>query len=213
MYDAINRGLSKSKGDICGWLNCDEQYLPGSLKKVVRKFSNDPHMEVLLGDALLVDAELTPVCYRRIMVPGQWHTRLDHLHSLSCAMFFRRTALPSPALNSNWKVIGDAVLMDYFLSTRKHVVACRELLSAYAFTGRNLSANPDHNEHALWINKLNWPPRWTRPLVVLMNRIRRLAHGAYCSFAVHTALYTPTSGTVRKEIRATVSGRWPALGH
>ena len=29
MYDAINRGLRRATGEICGYLNCDEQYLAG----------------------------------------------------------------------------------------------------------------------------------------------------------------------------------------
>ena len=34
MYDAINRGLRRACGEILAYLNCDEQYLPGTLKKV-----------------------------------------------------------------------------------------------------------------------------------------------------------------------------------
>ena len=34
MYDAINRGLARTHGEICSYLNCDEQYLPGALAKV-----------------------------------------------------------------------------------------------------------------------------------------------------------------------------------
>jgi glycosyltransferase involved in cell wall biosynthesis len=30
MYDAINRGLEKAKGNLCAYLNCDEQYEAGS---------------------------------------------------------------------------------------------------------------------------------------------------------------------------------------
>lgn len=36
MYDAINRGFEKGKGAFCAYLNCDEQYLPETLKRVVQ---------------------------------------------------------------------------------------------------------------------------------------------------------------------------------
>ncbi len=31
MYDAINKGLRRASGDICSYLNCDEQLLPGGV--------------------------------------------------------------------------------------------------------------------------------------------------------------------------------------
>jgi len=209
MYDAINRGLEKSSGEVCAWLNCDEQYLPGTLAKVAKIFTGASDLDVLLGDALLTDASHRPVCYRRIMVPYRWHTRLDHLHSLSCAMFFKRSALPSPPLDPRWKVIGDAVLMDHFLGSGKKIRACGDLLSAYAFTGRNLSANPAHNEHAKWLEEAKWPPGFLRPLVVLQNRLRRMAHGAYGSFRVEAGLFSPDSLMERVATSATVPGTWP----
>ncbi len=33
MYDAVNHGLKRTTGDICAYLNCDEQYLPGRWPK------------------------------------------------------------------------------------------------------------------------------------------------------------------------------------
>lgn len=209
MYDAINRGLARSGGEICAWLNSDEQYLEGTLATVARIFQAQPDLDVLLGDALLLDASLTPVCYRRIMVPSRWHTRLDHLHSLSCAMFFRRRALPNPPLDPRWKIIGDAVLMDHFLSTGKRIRACGIPLAAYVFTGANLSSRPNLSEHDEWRAERSWPPKALRPLAVLHNRIRRLLHGAYRSFPVKTALHTKGTGS-RQTVEAVVSGRWPA---
>jgi glycosyltransferase involved in cell wall biosynthesis len=39
MYDAVNRGLRKAIGEILAYLNCDEQYLPGALQRVVKIYS------------------------------------------------------------------------------------------------------------------------------------------------------------------------------
>ena len=209
MYDAINRGLAKSSGEICAWLNCDEQYLPGTLARVAELFRRDPKMDVLLGDAILTDSHHRPLSYRRIMVPSRWHTRLDHLHSLSCAMFFRRSALPSPPLDPRWKVIGDAVLMDHFLTSRKNIVALKEPLATYAFTGSNLSANSSYGELPIWHGETGWPPRSLRKVSVAVNRVRRLLNGAYARFDLDISIFTHESPTQRKRIEASLSGRWP----
>ena len=207
MYDAINRGLARSTGEICAWLNSDEQYLPETLSKVAEIFQQQTKLEVLLGDAILLNSSLEPICYRRIMVPSLWHTRLVHLHSLSCAMFFRKSALPNPPLNPRWKVISDAVLIEHFLVNRKNIHACQLPLAAYAFTGQNLSADKNCKELEQWWAETRWPPRALKPLVVIYNRFRRFLAGAYRSFPLNTQIHT-SSGY--KSLRGSVSGLWPS---
>jgi len=206
MYDAINRGLARSTGKICAWLNSDEQYLPETLSKVAEIFQQQTKLDVLLGDAILLNSSLEPICYRRIMVPGLWHTRLAHLHSLSCAMFFKKSALPHPSLDPRWKVISDAVLMEHFLLNRKNIHACRLPLAAYAFTGQNLSADKNCNELMQWWAETRWPPRALNPLVILHNRLQRFLAGAYKNFQLNTKIHT-SSGY--KSLIGSVSGLWP----
>ena len=207
MYDAINRGLARSAGEICAWLNSDEQYLPETLSKVAEIFQQQTKLDVLLGDAILLNSSLEPICYRRIMVPSLWHTRLVHLHSLSCAMFFKKSALPNPPLNPRWKVISDAVLMQHFLLSKKTIHACQLPLAAYAFTGQNLSADKSCNELEQWWAETRWPPRALKPLVVINNRVRRFLAGAYQKFQLNTKIHT-LSGY--KSLKGSVSGLWPA---
>jgi glycosyltransferase involved in cell wall biosynthesis len=207
MYDAINRGLARSTGEICAWLNSDEQYLPETLSKVTKIFQQQTKLDILLGDAILLNSSLEPVCYRRIMVPSLWHTRLVHLHSLSCAMFFKKSALPNPPLNPRWKVISDAVLMEHFLLSRKTIHACMLPLAVYAFTGQNLSADKNCNELEQWWAETRRPPRLLKPLVVIHNRFRRLLAGAYRSFPVDTKIHT-FSGY--KSLKISLSCLWPA---
>ncbi len=207
MYDAINRGLARSSGEIFAWLNSDEQYLPETLSKVAEVFQQQTKLDVLLGDAILLNSSLEPICYRRIMLPSLWHTRLDHLHSLSCAMFFKKSSLPNPPLNPRWKVISDAVLMEHFLVNRKNIHACRLPLAAYAFTGQNLSADKNCNELEQWWAETRWPPRALKPFIVIYNRFRRLLAGAYQNFQLNTKIHT-FSGY--KSLKKSVSGLWPS---
>ena len=207
MYDAINRGLERSTGEICAWLNSDEQYLPETFSKVAEIFNQRKKLDILLGDAILLNSSLEPICYRRIMIPSLWHTRLVHLHSLSCAMFFKKSALPNPPLNPRWKVVSDAVLMEHFLVNRKNIQACRLPLAAYAFTGQNLSADKSCNELEQWWAETRWPPRALKPLVVIQNRFRRLLAGAYQIFQLNTKLHTSAG---YKSLKGSVSGLWPA---
>lgn len=206
MYDAINRGLARSAGEICAWLNSDEQYLPETLSKVAEIFQQQTKLDILLGDAILFNSSLEAICYRRIMVPGLWHTRLAHLHSLSCAMFFKKSALPNLPLNPRWKVISDAVLMEYFLTSGKNIHACHTPLATYAFTGQNLSAEKNCKELLNWWAEKRWPPRALKPLVVMQNRFRRLLAGAYGSFRLDTQIHTPAG---RKKLKGRVQGFWP----
>lgn len=53
--DAINFGIKKVKGDIVGWLNCDDVYKPGVFKEVVRFFSENPGVMWLYGKCDIID--------------------------------------------------------------------------------------------------------------------------------------------------------------
>ena len=207
MYDAINRGLARSTGEICAWLNSDEQYLPETLSKVAEIFQQQTKLDILLGDAILLNSSLEPICYRRIMIPSLWHTRLAHLHSLSCAMFFRKRCLPTPPLDPQWKVIGDAVLMDRWLREGRKIRACGNPLSFYTFTGSNLSAGRlGAQEHERWLGESALKAKWRKPGIVLLHRFRRLMHRAYERFSVSLDYHTPEG---RRQWQGRLAGTWP----
>ena len=49
--DAINQGFDRATGDIMGWLNSDDLYLPGTLFAVAREFLRGAP-DIVYGDAL-----------------------------------------------------------------------------------------------------------------------------------------------------------------
>ncbi len=55
--DAINKGFRKARGEIIGWLNSDDLYLPGAIREAVELFNRNPEVGVVYGDAVSADAE------------------------------------------------------------------------------------------------------------------------------------------------------------
>ena len=207
MYDAINRGLEKSRSDLFAWLNSDEQYFLGTLQAVKRSFDRDKSADVVLGDVVLLNKDYHPAIYRRIMKPLSWHTRLVHLHSLSAATFFKRSALPNPAFEKRWKIIGDAVLVDHLVNMKKRFCCLKKPLSSYMITGQNMSLAMPGAELPAWHRELGFPPRWVRPLVILHHRIRRLLAGAYQSQKVALKIYQFGS-LERANVYESISYHW-----
>lgn len=54
--DAINKGLREAKGEIFGWLNSDDTYLPEAIGKVVDFFRIHPDVGMVYGEGYHVDA-------------------------------------------------------------------------------------------------------------------------------------------------------------
>jgi len=47
--DAINKGFDRAQNDIVAWINSDDMYYPGALKKIASLFEQDPSVDLLYG--------------------------------------------------------------------------------------------------------------------------------------------------------------------
>jgi glycosyltransferase involved in cell wall biosynthesis len=215
MYDAINRGLQHASGEIAAYLNCDEQYLPGALHKVADYFSSHPEIEVVFGDAILVDAEGVPLSYRRAILPSISHLRLADLNTLSCATFFRRSVFEAGHhFPTHLKIAGDQYWVFQLLKAGIKMGVMPQPLSVFTFTGANLShSGPAHLERFGWLptqEKRHW---WMRPALVFWHRVKKLSAGAYKYRTVAIELYKKGDAERRHQVCRRIGFRWPKIGH
>jgi len=215
MYDAINRGLRRAQGEICAYLNCDEQYLPGALAQVDLFFRAHPDIDVLFGDAILLDSDGLPLSYRRIVLPSLLHTKLAHLGTLTCATFFRRSILERGIyFRPEWKAIGDGVWMQELLGTGTRMATLRRPLAAFTFTGANLGGTEEARREAEAWRRENssWSDCLRTPAIV-MHRMRKFFARAYRRRSFELEIYTLRSPAKRERIAAKgISCLWPAPG-
>lgn len=54
---AVNKGLTRADGQIIGWLNSDDLYLPGALDEVARVFAGRPEAQWVVGQCGIVDLQ------------------------------------------------------------------------------------------------------------------------------------------------------------
>jgi glycosyltransferase involved in cell wall biosynthesis len=212
MYDAINRGLRRARGAVCSYLNCDEQLLPGALARVGSFFDAHPNVDVLFGDAILIDKNGKPISYRRIVLPTLDHVRHVHLNTQSCSMFFRRSLLDRGFFfDPKWKVIGDQVWMERLLLAGVRMATLRKPLAVFTFTGQNLGlTNASADEADCRRGRQSITTRWRKPAAIISHRVRKFFARAYRSRKIDIEIYTPQSPTIRQRQHATHVGfSWP----
>jgi GT2 family glycosyltransferase len=53
--DAINRGFARATGSVLGWLNSDDVYLPGAVRKAVAALTASPDASMVYGEGEIID--------------------------------------------------------------------------------------------------------------------------------------------------------------
>lgn len=89
--EALNRGFRQAKGEIIGWLNSDDRYRASCFEHIVRAFEDNPEVDILYGDYLIVD-ELGKILQIRREIEFNKFILLYHriLYIPTTATFFRR---------------------------------------------------------------------------------------------------------------------------
>jgi glycosyltransferase involved in cell wall biosynthesis len=215
MYDAVNRGYRRARGEILAYLNCDEQYLPGALEAVYAFFKANPRVDVVLADSVVVDDKGDFMCQRRSMVPLRHHIWV-RFNALTCSIFIRRRVVEDFGLyfDIRWREVGDMFWLKELVNRGMRMRVLRQFTSAFTETGENLSlkSNPWHERE----EKGRMAPVWVKrlePAIVSYHRLRMLAHGDYFQKPFDYSLFTTASPDQRVPHHvAKPTARWPGRG-
>jgi len=138
--DAINKGFRRATGDLMGWLNADDYYLPGGLEAIARAAQEHPEADVIYGDCVFVDGSGKIV-----------RSKVEHDFDPAILMYFG-CYIPSTSTFFRRRVIESGLLldceyrvcMDFEYFTRLAHAGCRFLytprfIAAFRWHGNNIS--------------------------------------------------------------------------
>jgi glycosyltransferase involved in cell wall biosynthesis len=54
---ALNKGFSKTSGDICAYISCDDIYEPNAFRHIAHAFERSPRPDVVAGNMVIFDAK------------------------------------------------------------------------------------------------------------------------------------------------------------
>ena len=181
MYDAVNRGMRRARGEWCAYLNADEQYLPGALARVAAFFDTHPEVDVVFADAVVTDARGEYICQRKAQVPFRdqlWF----RMPVLTCAMFMRRRVFAGHGIffDTTKKVAGDVMFVMELQKRGLKMAVLREFTSIFTETEGNLGVGGKADEEFLDI-RAQMPVHVKKllPLYLLYHRVRSVLSGIY----------------------------------
>jgi glycosyltransferase involved in cell wall biosynthesis len=196
MYDAVNRGLRKAKGEILAYINCDEQYLPGALQSVWNYFQENPGVDLVFTDTIVVNPDGGFNCFRKAQIPWEWHARVVVLCTLTCSMFFRRSLIDRYQLffDDHYRDLGDVDWVIRAMRERIGVRVFRRYTSIFTETGDNMNLKPNATrERREFAAQAPFMVRKSGRLLHAAYQVSRFCQGCYFEKPLSYAIYTRNS--------------------
>ena len=203
-----------SSDSVIAWLNCDEQYLPGTLARVADFLQNHTDVDLLCGSMLMIDNNGKLLSCRKAMPMRKIFLEASYLYNFSCAMFFRRNLWEKlDGFNTDYKNAGDADLVRRALIAGARTAVLNEYLSTFSYDEQNLSSKPEaveeherqKKENVFWLKVL-------KPFINLLRLLEKWLRGGHRQVGpIDYQIYIRDLEVRQKFVCNNPSTRWP--GH
>lgn len=197
---------------VVAWLNCDEQYLPGTLEKVASFFKNNPNVDILFGGMLMVDEKGKLLACRKAMPIRRTYLEASYLYNYSCAMFFRESIWQQlGGFDTSFKNAGDEDLIRRALKFDAKTAVLDEYQSTFTYSGTNLSSDPAAvAEHERLKNEYSVISRFLKAPINLLRIAEKFLRGGHVQRTpVEYAIYAGDSAERTAFRCENPSCKWP----
>lgn len=212
--DAINKGFQMATGDLVGWLNADDYYLPGGLEAIAGAAAQHPEADVFYGDCIFVDPD-----GRIVRSKVEHHFDLQVLLYFGCyipstSTFFRRRLIERRLLlDCDYRVA-----MDFEFFARLARLGCRfhyvpRFIAAFRWHQDNVSLRNVERRtlerHLVQQASLGCEqPAWQMEMQCYRARARRLFHKVRTGNIAREIRVRQRIGFDTRWVRAADSALW-----
>jgi GT2 family glycosyltransferase len=157
MYDALARGFALARGEILGWLNCDDLLTPWAVERVLALFDRHADVDVIYGDSLQWrDERVSLTVHPSALTLPAW-LRLGGVLAQP-AVFFRREMFERVGgIDTSFALMGDVDLWHRFARAGARFLKVWEVLAIERMSEDQLSYRRREEMDAERARAAGWP--------------------------------------------------------
>jgi glycosyltransferase involved in cell wall biosynthesis len=158
--DALNKGFKMATGDLVGWMNADEFYMPGAFAAMAKAAAANPKSDVFYGDVLFVDKDGR---LQRSKTAHDFDFNVLLYYGcfiITATTFFRRQIFDEQMmLDMDYRVVMDFEYFVRLASQGKKFKYVNQIIGAFRWLGTNASLQHTRRRNERLRVQRTWSPR------------------------------------------------------
>ncbi len=147
---ALNKGFERATGNLVGWQNSDDIYLPGAFFKVAEIYKRKPDYDVYFGNVYLIDENDSIIRDIRYVPFSYFSLIYEGWNITNQTTFFKKDSLKSYKLDESYQYAMDGYLFINLRKDNKKFKFIRGFLGAFRIQAKSKGQTMDE------IGKKEW---------------------------------------------------------